>query len=69
MRYKPFFNVIPQEPKVTNIAPGQIQLIIHRISRLNEELASNREVYVLAGTGELFMYRLTLSSEQLVRFL
>ncbi|KAL0275827.1 UNVERIFIED_CONTAM: hypothetical protein PYX00_003559 [Menopon gallinae] len=53
MRYKPFFNVIPQERKVANIAAGQIQLIIHTISRLNEELANNREVYVLAGTDNL----------------
>ncbi|KAK6620823.1 hypothetical protein RUM43_011119 [Polyplax serrata] len=53
IRYKPFFNATENVSQAMSVPPGQVQVILHKVSRLNEVAAENSEVYCTTGLDHL----------------
>lgn len=51
IRYKPFFSATENIAQAVTIPLGQLQMIIHKVSRLNEMVNENSEVYCTAALG------------------
>lgn len=59
LRYKPFFNKVEDTISAESVSMTNIQITLHRISRLNELLIMNnvqKDVYCVVGVGERFHF-------------